>query len=57
MMGLPSLHTLDQAQAVRIQRLRVPNITVTPSRGRNHNWVPRTHFLDLLKGSAVLQNA
>lgn len=49
-------NTRTQAQARRIAERRVPNITVNASRGKNHNWVPRAHFLELLRAAAVLQN-
>ena len=43
-------------QALRIANLRRPNIAVIASNARNHNLVPRQHFLDLLRTSTVLQS-
>jgi hypothetical protein len=48
--------TQTQYQAKEIEKRRVPNITVATSHGRNHNWVPRAHFLDLLRASTALRN-
>ena len=48
--------TQTQYQAKEIEKLRVPNITVNVSNARGHNFVPRAHFLELLRASTVLRH-
>jgi hypothetical protein len=41
-------------QSQKLQGRQVPNIVVEHSNARNHNWVPRTHFLPRLTSTTAL---
>jgi hypothetical protein len=46
-------NTQTAHQALRLQQRGIPNVRVVASRARGHNFVPRAHFLELLRASAV----
>jgi LAS superfamily LD-carboxypeptidase LdcB len=48
--------TKTAAQALKLKQRGVPNVTVAASRARNHNWVPRAHFLEQLKQTPALKS-
>ena len=48
--------TKTAAQALKLKQRGVTNVTVVASRARNHNWVPRAHFLEQLKQTPALRS-